>query len=321
MSVSNLSEVYTEQFRNHPEGHALYFKVPASSMKPGSCGYFNDSGHWRPILQIAEEEPKTLALKGWKPPARILTTENQTGIEWPIKLSESVQERRIEANLGAAVPDAPASGGFNLRFSTKRGAGAVLITAGQVRCSQLKRDLDAFKWVTEPQNMRKLLEDWEELSKERRTLWMIAGTYSAKSCALSVLHSPESSASVGIQANVADVVQAKATAEWWKQGTDQTWIKYKDDSGVVLFMSGIAFRTSFFHRSELHAEHKRRKQNLYRDASTSSLQYAMDEEQDPLVAVMMPEYIGKESRELEAELESRFSGDQSESDASDEESD
>lgn len=132
--------------------------------------------------------------------------------------------------IQVSIAGAPASGGLNLSFSTRRGAGAVLITAGEVRCSQLKRDLDAFKWVTEPQNMRKLLGDWEEISREHRTLWMITGTYSAKSCALSVLHSPESSASVGIQGNVADVVQAKATAEWWKQGTDQTWIKYKDVS-------------------------------------------------------------------------------------------
>jgi hypothetical protein len=31
----------------------------------------------------------------------LITTENQTGIEWPIKLSESVQERKIEAITSA----------------------------------------------------------------------------------------------------------------------------------------------------------------------------------------------------------------------------
>jgi hypothetical protein len=107
---------------------------------------------------------------------------------------------------------------------------------------------------------------------------------------------------------------------------------------VVLFMSGIAFRAGFFRRSEvisscqssieyqmltpkLHAEHKRRKQHLYRDASSSELQYIMDDEQDPLVAVVVPEYQGPRSAELEAELESRFSGDQSGSDTSGGESD
>jgi hypothetical protein len=101
MSKSDLNAVYTEQFRNHPEGHALYFKVPEHSLKPGSCGYFNESGHWRPVVQIAEVEPNGLALEGWKPPARLITTENQNGIEWPIKLSESVQEKKIEAITSA----------------------------------------------------------------------------------------------------------------------------------------------------------------------------------------------------------------------------
>lgn len=121
-----------------------------------------------------------------------------------------------------SVPNAPLSGGFTLSFGTKRGAGAVLITAGGVKSSQLARDLEAYKWVTEPQNMRKLLDDWEEISKQKRTLWMITGTYTAKSCALSVLHSPESSATVGVQANVADVLQASPTLQWWEQGTDKT---------------------------------------------------------------------------------------------------
>jgi hypothetical protein len=47
----------------------------------------------------------------------------------------------------------------------------------------------------------------------------------------------------------------------------------------------------------------------------------MDDEQDPLVAVIVPGYHGKKSVELETELESRFSGGQSGSDASDDDSD
>jgi trehalose-6-phosphatase len=88
--------------------------------------------------------------------------------------------------------------------------------------------------MIEPQNMRKLLQDWEEISKEKRTLWVVTGTYSAKSCALSVLSSSEASAVVGVEANVAEVAKAKPTAQWWKQDTDKTWMKYKDVSLSVL---------------------------------------------------------------------------------------
>lgn len=68
---------------------------------------------------------------------------------------------------------------------------------------------------------------------------------------------------------------------------------------------------------KLFAEHKRLKQDLTRDASTSGLQYAMNDEHDPLTAVVVPEYVGQKSEELEAELESRFPAEQSGSDDSD----
>jgi hypothetical protein len=117
-----------------------------------------------------------------------------------------------------------------MSFSTKRGAGAVLMTAGEVTCHRLERDILAYRWLTEPQNMQKLLLDWEEISKQKRTLWMITGTYTAASCAISVLQSSESSASIGMDVHVVDVAQAKPSVEWWNQKSDKTWIKYKDVS-------------------------------------------------------------------------------------------
>lgn len=44
-------------------------------------------------------------------------------------------------------------------------------------------------------------------------------------------------------------------------------------------------------------------------------------EEDPLTAVVVPEYIGKKSEELEGEIESKFSGNRSDGDTSDQESD
>jgi hypothetical protein len=140
-----------------------------------------------------------------------------------------------QAKENDSIPGAPVSAGTTMTFGTKKGAGAILITAGEVTHRQLKRDLEAFKWVTEPQNMRKLLQDWEEISKEKRTLWVVTATYSAKSCALSVLSSSEASVVVGVEAKVADVAQAKPTVQWWKQDNDKTWIKYQDVSLPMSF--------------------------------------------------------------------------------------
>ncbi|KAK5741747.1 hypothetical protein LTR17_003738 [Elasticomyces elasticus] len=324
------------------KGHALYFKVPATRMRPGTCGYFSEAGQWRDIVHLAEVEPHTSCAKDWNAPSQTIRVISDGGIEWPIKLSKSVTEISVGADLKANVPGAPVSGGFTMNFQTKRGAGAVLITAGEVTCHQLERDLLAWQWVLEQQNMQKLLTDWREISEQKRTLWMVTGTYTAKSCALSVLSSPESSVKIGLDVEVANVAQASPSVEWWKSKSDGSWNKYReDDSGVVVFMSGIAFKVGLFKRSQVSrkfsnldgpacaAAADRRSsmqsigsvsKHLHRAAPTTSLQYPLEDEdvvEDPWVADIVPEYIGKESRELEGELESLI-GAEAEADEEDE---
>jgi hypothetical protein len=58
---------------------------------------------------------------------------------------------------------------------------------------------------------------------------------------------------------------------------------------------------------------------LYRDASTTSLQYPLEDEQikeDPIVAVVVPEYCGQKSEELETELDKAFAESDSEDEVS-----
>lgn len=101
MTKADLNVVYADLFRNHPEGHALYFKVAASQMKPGDCGYFSENGQWKRIVRLAAVESNDLASQGWKPPTKTLKTETQHGIEWPIKVSERVTEIKMSTTVRA----------------------------------------------------------------------------------------------------------------------------------------------------------------------------------------------------------------------------
>jgi hypothetical protein len=98
MARSDLHVVYVDQFRNHPEGHALYTKVSASCMKPGACGFFSGSGQWTTIQEVADTEADCLVTKGWKAPQQSIRIEQQSGIEWPIRLSDSVKEIKVTAD-------------------------------------------------------------------------------------------------------------------------------------------------------------------------------------------------------------------------------
>jgi hypothetical protein len=36
------------------EGHSLYRNVPATTLKPGTCGYFDNDGDWQVIVQTSD---------------------------------------------------------------------------------------------------------------------------------------------------------------------------------------------------------------------------------------------------------------------------
>jgi hypothetical protein len=90
MSLSRrLDVIYTNQLRNHPEGHALYAKISADRMGPGTCGFFDDKGDWKALLRISDSE--FLKKEGWTLPPANLKVVSEFGIEWGLKLSESTR--------------------------------------------------------------------------------------------------------------------------------------------------------------------------------------------------------------------------------------
>jgi hypothetical protein len=129
-----------------------------------------------------------------------------------------------------SIPTAPVSGGVTLRFRTSRGAGAVLVTDGEIERKELNRDLLALNWVLDPRNMAKILVDWEEISQQKRSLWMITNTYTAKRCANAVLSSHESTVKLGVEAEVFNLLNAKPTVEWWNGRSDRSWNIYHGEN-------------------------------------------------------------------------------------------
>ncbi|KAH8696411.1 hypothetical protein BGW36DRAFT_380944 [Talaromyces proteolyticus] len=243
MSLSGrLDVIFAEQLRNHPEGHALYNKVSADHLKPGTCGFFDEKGDWNVIEQLCDRE--TWESDGWIGIPEQLRTETDFGIQWPVKLSESAKGYEIDVDVNLKPP---ISGGINIAFKSSENVGAVLITDPPVERKRLKRDLPALDWVL--QNTRKLLDHWPEILS--RGLWIVTKTYSVKRCANAVLTAKDDEAKISIQASIPDVANAVPSATWWKQGSHGSWNIYTDDSGIVVFMSGIQCKVGLVRRSKV----------------------------------------------------------------------
>lgn len=54
-ATSRLDKVFSECLQHHPEGHAVYTKISAKDLKPGTCGYVDENGSWNKIAQVTDE--------------------------------------------------------------------------------------------------------------------------------------------------------------------------------------------------------------------------------------------------------------------------
>lgn len=97
MSSDRLDRVYAELLKNH-SGWALFNKTEPRDLMPGSFGYFDSDGIWKPIVHLSEEIP--LPGTGWTPLARQVDVKENTGrIVWDPKFSTSIKSYGIGGEL------------------------------------------------------------------------------------------------------------------------------------------------------------------------------------------------------------------------------
>lgn len=92
--------VFQNQFRNFPEGHALYLPVPSAAMKPGTCGYFDHNGDWQTIVQLTDSG--ALEHGGWTAAKGIDVNPNRVRECWGAMASENVFQFDPNLEIGSA---------------------------------------------------------------------------------------------------------------------------------------------------------------------------------------------------------------------------
>lgn len=48
--------IYARSFKDEGKGHAIYRNISTERMRPGTCGYFDHTGAWVKVFQVAEFE-------------------------------------------------------------------------------------------------------------------------------------------------------------------------------------------------------------------------------------------------------------------------
>lgn len=218
MSDYGMHKQYAKCMKTRSEGHALYRNVSAAILKPGACGYFDNDGDWKTIVQTTETEEllshKLPALQGFR-----TWTDGGTE-EWqgPIT-SEGVKGHRVD--LSGQGGDGNNAVGAKLEFSSSRTHSAILIAEGVVEHHQGTPETRIQEWGSA--NAQALID----ISGDRNVIkekgfWIVTKTFTAKRCSISMLLEKDSTSSYSIDVR-SEGVKVSPTVAWWKSQRDGDW--------------------------------------------------------------------------------------------------
>jgi hypothetical protein len=98
MDSKELNRIYADEMKNHPYGYGLYQPCFSTVIKPGSVGFFDKSGFWSPLADLAD--PKALETAGLKAPKHALSPAPPQKQSWGPMASKSTSGHNIDASAG-----------------------------------------------------------------------------------------------------------------------------------------------------------------------------------------------------------------------------
>ncbi|KAI5920111.1 hypothetical protein F4810DRAFT_449030 [Camillea tinctor] len=226
---SRIDRVFARLLMNHPYGWALYKKVSAKDLHPGTCGYFDSDGDWK-ILKIQNH---------------LLDAESREPepLTWGPKSSESVVCRQIGGSIGAPAMALPVEASVKLSVQCQSEEGAFIVTENPVLRHQIEDEGAAVGWVKA--NTAELVKTYKSII-DHHGIWIITKTYTSHRCAVAVMSSKSSSIELGISADIPGIFTFTPSSEWKSSGTDSAFEVHEDGQGVVAFISGIYFSKRIF---------------------------------------------------------------------------
>lgn len=145
MSGHDLHKQYATCMKNRSEGHALYRNVPATKLKPGTCGYFDNDGDWQVIVQASNPE----ALQEQGLPAlddvRFFKDDGKDHWRGPVK-SDGVTGRRVNLDVHGADGTHQVVVGGKLEFTSSETLSGIIIAKGIVDHNQSTPETKIRAW-------------------------------------------------------------------------------------------------------------------------------------------------------------------------------
>ncbi|KAH8896412.1 hypothetical protein GQ53DRAFT_803831 [Thozetella sp. PMI_491] len=287
--IDRTDRVYARCFQRRKEGHAIYEGVSAEDMRPGVCGFFDDDGDWKQIVDT--NKPSDLEAGGFTQLTGVTTSIKPVKESWGMMASSSMKKLKLETRLEGGQPGI-ANVAVTIGYENTADEGAVLLTEGLIQHHVADPDYRYLDWME--QNVAALAKI---PPVRKRGFWIITKTYTAEKRALAVSSSKGSKFTWRVDATVFESGGAGPTAEWWSGHKDDCWITHEHGKGVVLFISGYQWTPSVLPWKPGDIVTKKERQKHLGDGGTlDSIETVFtDEDGKPKLLRLQPETISSGS--------------------------
>ncbi|KAF3013211.1 hypothetical protein E8E14_005134 [Neopestalotiopsis sp. 37M] len=236
---SRLDRVFAELLRHHAYGWALFKKVTAEDMHPGSCGYFDSEGDWVQAVDLTLPSHDLLS-EGWEAPEdRIHHDRAPVALIWGPKTSGEVHVNRMGGTFGAATVVTPVEASITTSYENVGDRGAVLAVESPVLKHQIGDEEAALRWMTA--NTQRIMLSYGS-AMEQHGFWIVTKTYTSRRCAVAVMSGKSSAVAIGLGMTIPGLLSLTPEASWSKSRGDCSTEVHADENGIVVFMSGFYFR-------------------------------------------------------------------------------
>ncbi|OTA82498.1 hypothetical protein M434DRAFT_37076 [Hypoxylon sp. CO27-5] len=242
MAGDHLYELYNRHMERYGLGYALLEPESSYDLKPGVCGYIDDHGTWRPLLDITDksavEEAGCTHIQQNK-----LVRSRTSRYRWGPKYTDTVSYKKANVKAGASGLPAgiPVDASLLVEFQSEQDFGAVLLCTKEVEKAGYHHAGPFRQWAVN--NAGKLLKQFPEVHKHG--FHMVITTYSSPEVYINFWTRKSNHVILGFQAGLTPAGEIAPTAETYRAQSTSNWNHPIYGERKVVFFSGLVFK---FHK-------------------------------------------------------------------------
>ncbi|KAK0118518.1 hypothetical protein ONS95_007409 [Cadophora gregata] len=243
------AQYYIQSLKDLSIGDPIYHP-DSEGLKVGHCGYFDENGRWKDILDLMNIESQHSNYKPLSSPLPVASSSKPQ--RWGPIFGNTVTSCGLEQTTSIVIPGAPASAGVNLAFEKSSNYGAVLM-ADPVTFESFPHKEQFHQWCKA--NAPILLADkiFGPVLK-RRPLFIVTELYSTPRCSITYWEGATKQVSIGVSADAWSAGKLTGSGFWGKSTNVGTWRGFgfddsedenKNKEKNILFVGGLEYKFNF----------------------------------------------------------------------------